>query len=171
MIITIGGSIGSGKTTLADEISRAFNMQHVSVGKIMREMAKEKGMDILEFSKYAEDNPSIDKEIDRKQKSMCHDGNSVVDGRLSAYMLDANLRLWLDAPLVVRAQRVAKREKTTETRAKKDIIKREESEKKRYKDIYKIDLDDRAIYDLIINTKRFTVEEIVSIVSAVIKSI
>jgi cytidylate kinase len=171
MIITIGGSIGSGKTTLADEISRTFNMQHVSVGKIMREMAKEKGMDILEFSKYAEGNPTIDKEIDRKQKSMCFKGNSVVDGRLSAYMLDANLRLWLDAPLEVRAQRVAKREKTTEIRAKKDILKREESEKKRYKDIYKIDLNDRAIYDLIINTKRFTVEEIVEIVSAIIKSI
>jgi cytidylate kinase len=171
MIITIGGSIGSGKTTLAAEISRRFDMAHVSVGQVMRQMAKERGMDILEFSKYAEANPSVDKEIDRKQKSMCSNGNSVVDGRLSAYMLDANLRLWLDAPLEVRAQRVSKRDKTTETRAKKDIIKREESEKKRYKDIYKIDLDDRAIYDLIINTKRFTVEEIVSIVSAIVKSI
>ena len=171
MIITIGGSIGSGKTTLAAEISRTFNMQHVSVGQIMREMAKEKGMDILEFSKYAEGNPTIDKEIDRKQKSLCSKGNSVVDGRLSAYMLDADLRMWLDAPLEVRAQRVAKREKTTETRAKKEILKREESEKKRYKEIYKIDLDDRRVHDLIINTKRFTVEEIVEIVSAVIKSI
>jgi cytidylate kinase len=171
MIITIGGSIGSGKTTLAAEISHRFGMAHVSVGEVMRQMAKDRKMELIEFSKYAEANPGIDKEIDRKQKDMCSKGNCVVDGRLSAYMLDADLRIWLDAPLIVRAQRVAKREKKTETRAKKDILKREESEKKRYKDIYKIDLDDRAIYDLVINTKRFSVEEIVNMVSAIIKSI
>ena len=171
MIITIGGSIGSGKTTLAAEISRRFDMLHVSAGEVMRQMAKEKGVDLIDFSEYAEKNPGIDKEIDHKQKDMCSKGNCVVDGRLSAYMLDANLRIWLDAPLEVRAQRVAKREKTTETRAKKDILKREESEKKRYKEIYKIDLDSREIYDLVINTKRFSVEEIVNMISAIIKSI
>ncbi len=171
MIITIGGSIGSGKTTLASEISHRFGMSHVSVGEVMRQMAKDRKMELIEFSKYAEANPGIDKEIDRKQKDMCSNGNCVVDGRLSAYMLDADLRIWLDAPLAVRAQRVSKREKTTEVRAKKDILKREESEKKRYKEIYKIDLDDRSIYDLVINTKRFSVEEIVNMVSAIIKSI
>jgi len=50
-------------------------------------------------------------------------------------------------------------------------MRREESEKKRYRDIYKIDLDDRSIYDIVINTKRFSVEGMVDIVSAAIKSI
>jgi len=121
MIIAIGGSIGSGKTTLASEISRAFDMQHVSAGQVMRDMAKERGMDILEFSRYAEEKPEVDREIDRKQKELCSRGNAVVDGRLSAYMLDADLRVWLDAPLEVRAKRVAMREKISEARAKKDI--------------------------------------------------
>jgi len=87
-------------------------------------------MDILEFSRYAEENPKVDREIDRKQKELCSRGNAVVDGRLSAYMLDADLRIWLDAPLEVRAKRVAMREKISEARAKKDIMRREESEKK-----------------------------------------
>ncbi|RLI90672.1 MAG: cytidylate kinase, partial [Candidatus Altiarchaeales archaeon] len=40
MIITIGGSICSGKTTLARELAKRFNLKHISAGSIMREMAK-----------------------------------------------------------------------------------------------------------------------------------
>jgi len=49
MIIAIGGSIGSGKTTLAVGVSKAFGMQHVSAGQVMRDMAKNGAWTYLSF--------------------------------------------------------------------------------------------------------------------------
>lgn len=169
MIVTISGSIGSGKTTLAKALAERFSMQHISAGKIMRDMAKEKGISLIEFSKYAEKNPEIDKEIDRRQKELAEKGNCILDGRISAYIMEADLCIWLDAPLEVRAKRVSKRENITEKEAIKSILEREASEKKRYKEIYNIDLDDRRIYDIILNTRRVNVEEMTDLVSEAIK--
>jgi cytidylate kinase len=169
MIITIGGSIGSGKSTLAEAISKRFNYKHISAGKVMRDMAEEKGISLLEFSKYAEKHPEIDKEIDRRQKEQAKNCNCVIDGRISAYIMPADLCIWLDAPLDIRAARVSKREKISVKDALEGILRREGSEKKRYKEIYKIDLTDHRIYDLIVNTKRINVEEMTDLVSEAIK--
>jgi len=168
MIITIGGSVGSGKTTLAERIAKKYRMKHYSVGTLMRAMADEHKMSLLEFSKYAESHPDVDKEIDRRQKKLAA-GNCVFDGRLSAYLLPADLRIWVDASLDVRAKRVARREGIPEKAARLHILRREKSERKRYKKIYKIDLEERGIYDLVIKNDRFGAEDTADIVSAALK--
>ena len=170
MIITIGGSIGSGKTTLAKELAKKYKLKHISAGMVMRNMAEKMGMSIEEFSKYAEGDPDIDMEIDRQQKKMAK-GDCVVDGRLSAYFLDPDLRVWLTAPLKVRIQRTAKRDKKIKEDAKTALINRENSEKRRYMEIYGINLDDMTNYDVVINTETFDVKTIVDIVSVAIKNI
>ena len=170
MIITIGGSICSGKTTLARELAKKFNLRHISAGSIMREMAKKRGMSLLEFSRYAESNPEVDLEIDRRQKELAT-GNCVVDGRLSAHFLDSDLKIWLDAPLNVRAERLSERDKKSEEDAKRSIIEREDSERKRYMEIYGINLRDISAYDLIINTAKFDIKTMTELVSIAIKDI
>ncbi|MBN2250849.1 MAG: AAA family ATPase [Candidatus Altiarchaeota archaeon] len=170
MIITIGGSVGSGKTTLAKELAEKFGMKHISAGVIMREMAKRKKMSLMEFSRYAESDPKIDKMIDGKQKEKASAGNSVVDGRLSAHFLEADLRIWLDASLDVRAERVACREGISESGAREHILEREESERKRYLEIYGIDLCDMSVYDLVIRNDRFSIENTVDIVSGAVNA-
>lgn len=170
MIITIGGSIGSGKSTLARELAKKFKLKHISAGMIMREMAEKMRMSIEEFSRYAESDAEIDLEIDRKQKDMAKE-NCVVDGRLSGHFLDADLRIWLKAPLEARVDRIAKRDKKTKKDAKEDIVGREDSERKRYMEVYGINIDDMLIYDLIIDSNRFNVTSIVDIVSTAVKNI
>ncbi len=170
MIITVGGSVGSGKTTLARELSEKLGFKHVSAGEIMRKMAEEAGMDLLEFSKYAEKNIAVDKKIDERQREQAK-GNCVVDGRLSAYFLDADLKIWLTAPFDVRVKRIMGREDIKEKEARNRILKREESERIRYKKIYDIDIDNLAIYDLVINTGKWQVKELADIVSAAVKGI
>ena len=170
MIITIGGSICSGKTTLARELAKKFNLRHISAGSIMREMAKKRGMSLLEFSRYAESNPEVDLEIDRRQKELAT-GNCVVDGRLSAHFLDSDLKIWLDAPLNVRVERLSERDKKSEEDAKRSIIEREDSERKRYMEIYGINLRDISTYDLIINTAKFDIKTMTELVSIAIRNI
>ncbi len=170
MIITIGGSIGSGKTTLAERISKKFKFRHISAGEIMREMAKEKGMSLLEFSKYAESNLEIDREIDGRQKRLVRGKNCIIDGRLSAYFLKPDIAIWLNASLGIRAKRIMQRDGIKKfSEAKKHIAKREKSEKIRYRKIYGIDLEDMGIYDLIINTGKFDIKTMGDIISAAIR--
>lgn len=102
-------------------------------------------------------NPEVDFEIDRRQKKMAK-GDCVVDGRLSAHFLKPDLSIWLTAPIEILARRIKNRDnfKTLEE-AVEHIKKREASEKKRYKRIYKINHPQLDVYDLILDTSKFNI--------------
>ncbi|MFC2162233.1 (d)CMP kinase [Candidatus Altiarchaeota archaeon] len=156
MIVTCGGEPASGKSTLAKNLAGELGFKHVSAGQVMREMAAERGLDILEFSKLAESDPSIDKLIDERQKEEAS-GDCVVDGRLSRYFLDPDVSIWLTCPLKERASRALGR---GESHASLDdavdaLSVREDSEVARYREYYGIDLRDLRVYDLVLNTGLF----------------
>ncbi|MEA1924367.1 MAG: AAA family ATPase [Candidatus Altiarchaeota archaeon] len=171
MIVTVGGMVGAGKSTLGRGLADRFDMNYISAGEVMRKMAAGKGMSLQEFSVYAEKHPRIDKEIDDEQKKKAS-GNCVVDGRLAAYFIDnADLRVWLTAPIEDRAKRISLREGIGEKKARNGIIEREKSERKRYKRIYDIDLDGLSVYDLVINTGVFDKKATLNIVADAVKDL
>lgn len=173
MIITIGGLAGTGTSTTAKILSEILNIPFVSAGDIFRQMAAEKGMDILEFSSLAENNTKIDTEIDRRQTKLAKESdNLILEGRLSAHFVDsADLRVWLITPFDVRAKRICERESKTIDIVKKEVIIREKSEALRYNDIHNIDISNLDIYDLIINTGSFDAESVAKIIEKVTKEI
>jgi cytidylate kinase len=176
MIITIGGLPGTGTTTMAKKIAEKYNLRHVCAGFIFRDMAKEMGMDLAEFSKYAEENEEVDKEIDRRQVEMAKEGNIVLEGRLAAWMLIKNnikidLAIWLKAPPMVRAERISIRENEDVEEAMRKMLEREQSEKKRYKEIYNIDIDDLSIYDLVIDTSKWGIDGVFNIICTAIDNL
>ena len=68
-------------------------------GDVFRQMAAEKNMDLLEFSKLAEENPEIDIEIDRRQARLADENEDLIlEGRLSAHFTRADLKVLLIAP-------------------------------------------------------------------------
>ena len=162
MIITVGGLAGTGTTTTAELLSEKLDIPFVSSGSIFRAMAKEKGMSVLEFSEFAESNDNIDKEIDKRQAELAKSSENFVE---------ADLKLWLMAPLDVRAQRISQRESKSVDVAKKEIKIREESEALRYLDIHNIDISNLDIYDLMINTDSFDPESITKIILTTLKVI
>lgn len=176
MIITIGGLPGTGTTTMAKMIAEKYGLEHVCAGFIFRDMAKEMNMDLNEFSKYAEQNPEIDKEIDRRQVEMAKKGNMVLEGRLAAWMLKNNdveptVSIWLKAPPMVRCKRISERENEDIELALEKMIKRENSEKKRYKEIYNIDINDLSIYNITIDSSKWNIEGVFNIICKSIESI
>jgi cytidylate kinase len=72
--------------------------------------------------------------------------------------------VWLDAPLNIRVKRVAQREHAEPEGILEDVRRREIGERRRYKDIYNIDIADTSIHDLVINTVARTPEEITKII-------
>ena len=124
----------------------------------MREMARERGMDLLEFSRYAESHPEVDREIDERQKELASQGDCVVEGRLSAYFVPSDFKVWLKADLKVRASR-ARGRGDSDADILKAIKIREASERKRYKKFYNINIKNLSIYDLVLYTTNLTIKE------------
>jgi cytidylate kinase len=155
MIITISGLPGSGTTTIANLLSKALNLKLISTGEIFRELAIEKGISLEEFGELAETNSEI------------------VEGRLTGFMFHKNniqaFKIWIDAPLEIRAKRVADREGKTVKQTQNEIKIRERCERDRYKRIYGIDLREKSIYDLVINSKDKKPEKILDIILSEIK--
>ncbi len=169
MIITVGGPIGSGKTTVSKAIAEKFDFVHISAGEIFREMAEERGVTVEEFSLIAEENQEFDKELDSRQIALAKKApDAVIDGRLSGLLIDADLKVWLKAPLESRAKRVSKRENKDYKAALEDARMRGDSELKRYKDLYDINLRDLAPYDIVINTDLFNAKEVIEIIEKTI---
>src|SRR3989338_6280959 len=167
MIIAISGKAGSGKSTVAKELAKKLGLKHYSVGDLMRKMAKEKGITLLELGRRAEKDKSIDGELDERQIELgSNEKDFVIDGRLTAFFMPkADLKVFLDCDDEVRAERVLKNERKDEKgKSLNEIIKkineREESERKRYKGYYNADYYNKSLYDLVINTTFLTVEEV-----------
>ena len=170
MIITIGGLPCTGTTTLANELSNKYNFKVINAGHIFREMAKENGMDVIEFGRYMAEHPELDKQIDKRMIEYAYTENNIIlEGRLIRWYLlheniVPNLSIWLKTPTHIRARRMAKRENLSHDEAFYKIAMRESGEYKRYKDNFDIDITDLSIYDLIIDTDKFSVDDILNMI-------
>jgi len=154
MIITVSGRAGAGKSTISLALSKKLKLSHYSTGDLMRNMAKERGISLLELSKIAEYDRSIDEELDKRQVELGKKHNNfVIDGRLSWYFIPHSIKIFMDAEKRERARRILKdRRKEEKSNSIKSMVealeKREYSEKKRYKHYYGIDCYDKKHYDI-----------------------
>jgi cytidylate kinase len=158
MLITVSGPAGSGKSTLAASLADALDYDHVSGGDIFRSLAEERDMTPLELNRAAEDDDQIDRDLDRRLRDIAADRDDLVlESRLAGWMAGdyADIKLWLTAPLDVRADRIAQRENKPFEQARTETVERSESEAQRYREYYDIDFADLSIYDLAINTARW----------------
>lgn len=166
--ITISGTPGSGKSTVAEILRDKLGLKYIYSGMIFREMAKKHNMPLEEFGKYCEKNSEIDKELDKRQVKILKKGNVILEGRLSGWLAHLNnipaLKVAIDTDLNTRAKRIVNREKGNIEKRKKEILEREQSETLRYKKYYDINLKDTSIYDIVIDSGDKTPEEIANII-------
>ncbi|WP_435319173.1 (d)CMP kinase [Haloarchaeobius sp. TZWSO28] len=166
MLLTVSGPPGTGKSTTAAGLAEAFDLEHISGGDIFRELAAERDMTPLEFNRLAEEDEQIDIDLDRRLREIAHERDGVVlESRLAGWLAGdaADFRFWLDAPLSVRGERIADREEKSPETAAEETQAREASEAKRYQEYYGIDIGDRSIYDVCLNTARWDADTVVDI--------
>ncbi len=170
MIITISGPPGSGKSTLSKILSAKLGMELISMGDIFRKCAEDRCMCLAEYGILAKCNGDIDREIDEMQKKIAKEkDNIILEGRLSGFLVDAGLKVWLKAPLEIRAERIARRENKPVSAALAETSEREECERERYINYYEIDIKDLSVYDLVIDSTRLSPEDIYEIVAKAIE--
>jgi cytidylate kinase len=173
MLITISGPAGSGKSTVAAGLAERLGSEHVSGGDIFRELAADRDLTPLELNKLAEEDDSIDRDLDRRQRELAAEREDLVlESRLAGWMAGghADFRIWLDAPLDIRAERIAGREDKPVRTAREETVERADSEALRYREYYGVDIDDLDIYDLALNTARFSPGAVLDVVITAVEA-
>src|SRR3989339_887198 len=175
MIITVSGHAGSGKSTVAKLLAVRLGFKHYSTGDFMREMAAELGMSIKDLNIAAEQDQSIDKALDDRQKRLGEtEDNFVIDSRLGGFFIPKATKVFVDCDIDTRIKRTMLDKRTGEKHpsfesAKKFAVEREGSEEKRYKEFYHFDAYDPTNYDIVIDTTTIPAEEVVTRILGVLR--
>ncbi|MGQ3329329.1 MULTISPECIES: (d)CMP kinase [Halorubrum] len=160
LFITVSGPPGCGATTLVEGIAAALDCGYVSGGELFREIAAERDMSLSQLIAKAGESEEIDRALDKRLRRIAEKWGTankafVLESRLAGWIAGnrADIRIWLDAADEVRADRTLDREEMTSEMQVREVI-----EEQRYQSYYGIDLSDRSIYDLAINTGRWDAE-------------
>ncbi len=185
MIISFNGDHGSGKSTIAEKLSKKLGYERIYMGQIFRNLAEEKGLTVVEFAKFAETDSSVDKSVDdyvvklgKKKKDF------IIESRTAWHFLPESLKIYMKVSPEEGARRMfehlksdAKNNRENEDSGIKtieDVIKsnqkRKSSDNGRYKEFYGIDTGNMENYDLVVNTTNLTREEVFEKVFEFVKS-
>ena len=172
MLITISGLPGSGKTTVARLLAARLGIPHVYAGDIYRAEAEARGLSLAELNALAERDHSIDRALDDRMAAQARAGGVILEGRLAAFVarqeqVDA-LKVWLTASDAVRAHRVAGREGANVAAVLAENDARQQSDARRYLEIYGWDLDDTSLYDLLLDSDDRTPEALADVIQAAV---
>jgi CMP/dCMP kinase len=157
-IITITGDLGSGKSHVSRLISQEIGYRSVSTGTVQRQIAEEMGLTTLELNKLSETTPEIDARIDAAMIALKSETGILCDSRIAWHFLPHSLKICLTVALDVAAARVmADQQRKGEkyhslTEARAALQARRQSELARFLNLYNIDCNDWANYDLVIDT-------------------
>ena len=156
---------------MGELVADRMGFELVLVGQLFRQMAAEREMDLAAFGRLAEEDETIDRELDDRTVAVARDKKDVViEGRLTGALLKQNgidaLSVLVDATEEVRCERIAKRERKSAEVVLDEMRKREQSERKRYLAYYGIDPADRDIYDLWIDSSDRPPEDIADAIIA-----
>jgi cytidylate kinase len=171
MIISISGMPGAGKSTVAKILSRRLGMKRYYMGGMRRELARKRGMNLDELNRLGEKEDWTDREVDDYQAGLGRtEDNFIIEGRTSFFLIPHSFKVFLHVDADVGAKRIfedvhsnierneARYRDVRET--SEAIRKRLESDRKRYRKYYDMDVFDTSKFDLVIDTTTMKPEEV-----------
>jgi cytidylate kinase len=163
--ISIAGDIGSGKSTIAKAVAARIGVEPLSTGGIQRQLAAARGINTLELNRLAEADPSIDQEIDDYLRALPA-GPLVVESRMAWHFVPETCRVFLYILPAAAAERILGASRSDESyRHVEEAIgllqERRDSEIRRFRKYYGVDIGNLKNYDLIIDTTHAGVDRIV----------
>jgi cytidylate kinase len=173
MIITINGTPGSGKTTLARALAKKYKLKFYSIGLIRRKIAKIFGLSIEEFNEIGKKYSFTDKLVDELIAKSIKD-NAVIDGRMAWKFFPNSIKILLLCNSKVAAERLMKDKREGENyksikEARKKILERIKNDEERYRKYYGIkNIFDVKNYDIVLDTSKINKREMVRVCTRVI---
>ena len=161
--IAVSGKSGCGNTTVSTLLSQALGVTLINY--TFRQLAAEKGMTLAQVIESAKTDDSSDMYVDSHQVELAKKEPCVLGSRLAIWMLkEADLKVYLYASDEVRANRVFTREGGDLKQIQEFTAMRDSEDSRRYKKLYDIDNNDYAFADVIIDTSKYTPDQIVRLI-------
>ena len=170
--IVVSGPPAIGKTTVAKGLASEFNLQYLSGGDILKELANEQGFSSdgndwwdteegMKFLNQRKDNPEFDKKVDDRLKTLFQNGGVVITSYTLPWIVDGGIKIWLSGTLENSAKRMQTRDNLTEISAL-DIVKKRFNENKLiYKNLYNFEFgEDLSVFDEIIQTDGLNAQQV-----------
>lgn len=148
LTITVTGLAGSGKSTIAEAIAKAFKLKTFNAGDFQRKFAQQKKIALDQAAKILP--KKIDYQMDKTVLEKARLGSYVLTGRLAAWTAGdwADCKVYVDCQKKIRVLRVARRDNLTIKAATKKVRERDQADIRRYQKLYRINVNQRNIYDL-----------------------
>ncbi len=157
--IAISGKSGCGNTTVSRLVAARLGLRVVNY--TFKDLARDRGMSFEEVCLLAETDPQYDLTIDRMQVKLAQEGGCVLGSRLAIWLLrDSAFTVYLDAPVQVRAARIAKREGKDVTLALRETEERDRRDHDRYTRLYGYDVDNHDFAALVVDAGSLGQEEV-----------
>jgi len=177
VVIAISGMPGCGSSTTAKLLAEKMEVKFFSAGDYTKKLAKdeekidkkqtERIVDFWETKRGKSKKHHM--AVEELQQNLAKKGNIIIESKIGIHFLKSDFKIWLKAPLKIRARRYVKRDKIPLKNAISFLRKKQDSERKNWKRIYGFDyFDQEKEANLIINTGNKKPKEIVDII---IKSI
>jgi len=182
MIISFSGAIGSGKSTIAERLSKELGWPRYYMGGLRREAAKKRGLTLAEYNKLGETDAQTDFEVDEYQKKLGEtDDNFIIEGRTSWHFIPNSLKIYLDVEENEGIKRVfghlQQKNERNEDKGLQSFEAVQESAKKRfysdqlrYQKYYGIDVNDKKHFDFCLDTTDLDQEQAYQAVYEYVKS-
>jgi CMP/dCMP kinase len=175
-IITIAGSLGSGKSSTAKAVAAALGYRHFSSGDLFRQLAVERGESNEAMNISAEVQRDIDLNLDHLLQEIYRaEEQLVIDSRMAWCWMPGSFKVFLMLDPDTAAGRIfddlRERGRMGEDagsveEVRKSIDRRFASEQKRYSTLYGVNPTDPLNFDVVINTKHNDLKTVTQMVIA-----
>ncbi len=166
LILTVSGLIGSGKTSVCRQMENLTGWRVVSAGTILRRMAEESGLSVIEFNERAKTDASIDRQIDDSLVALRNSAEPlIVDSRLAWHFIPSSFKIHLVVDKDIAAERVFSARRTDESyqtaaEAYAANAQRQKLENERFQHFYGIDCERWQNYDFVLDSGTLPPQEL-----------
>jgi len=169
--ITLSGDLGSGKSTIAIELSRRLGLRKVSMGDYHRSLARSEGLSALQMNRPSARAGEVDAQVDGLQRELARSGEPlIVDSRLGWHFFADAFKVQLQADPMTAARRVLSRP-ASDTEgyisledALRGLRERSQVERDRFLQTYGVDKSRLRNYDLVCDTTSATPDEVADLI-------
>ncbi len=181
--IVISGPPAVGKTTVAKGLAEEFQLEYLSGGDVLKEMAIDEGYhsegddwwdtdEGMSFLNKRENDSKYDRALDEKLTKLFKQGGVVITSYTLPWLISDGIKIWLEGSHESSTKRMQTRDNMSPQQAYEITKERFNKNKALYKKLYDFDFgEDKSVFDLIINTDHLSAKQVIDVAKETVRKL